>query len=264
MIYICLVLTKISRGGSSMRFNLRNLSSLTEGKDGKDYAYIGFPKGTIYEGYLVLIPFHLALPALTCDGKIDPWEYELKLPSSFVYHLSKTEIVIGQDNLPKPVVSRLQLTAQEMEIGYRKFTETHMMRTRMAIGTKHDVDEFTDYIEKNILINPPENDKEIIETLIYSIRKIDSFMFPQKTQSVNLSYLVELKNALESYNLKVVNKALVKMKSQINARTSYEMSYKFKDIDTSKHQYINQQIDDLTKAKERNDYHKIEKKGPKL
>lgn len=247
-----------------MRFNLREISSLTEGKDGKDYAYIGFPKGTIYEGYLVLIPFHMALPALTYDGKVDHWEYELNLPNSFVYHLSKTEIVIGADNLPKPVVNRLQLTAQELELGYRKFTESHMLGTRMAIGTKHQVDEFTDFIEKNILINPPENDKEIIETLIYSIQQIDSFMFPQKTHSVNLSYLVELRNALQSYNLRGVNETLVKLKSQILARTSYEMSYKFKDIDTSKHKYINQQVDDLAKAKSRNDEHKVEKKGPKL
>lgn len=247
-----------------MKFNLRDLSSINEGKDGKDYAYIGFPKGTLYEGYLVSIPFHLAHPSMDLDGYVDSWEYELKLPSNFTYHLSKTEIKVGPNNLPEPVVTRLKLTAEELEERYRKFTDSHIMGTRVSIGTKHQVDTFFEDIANNILLNPPESDKELIDNLIYAINKTESLMFPQKNYSVNLSYLVDLKESLKTYDLRGINKSMSKIQAQINARSSYEMSYKFKDIDTSNLRFVKHLVNDITEAKERNDLYKVKSKTEKL
>lgn len=247
-----------------MKFNLRDLSSINEGKDGKDYAYIGFPKGTLYEGYLVSIPFHLALPTMDSDGNVDFWEYELKLPSNFTYHLSKTAIEIGPNNLPEPVVTRFKLTAEELEEGYRKFTDSHIMGTRVSIGTKEQVDTFFDDIANNILLNPPESERELIDNLIYALNKTESLMFPQKNYSVNLSYLVDLQESLKTYNLRGINKSMSKIQAQISARSSYEMSYKFKDIDTSNLRFIKQEVKELTQAKAINDRHKIVHKSVKL
>lgn len=242
-----------------MKFNLRDLQNLTEGKDGKMYAYIGFPKGTIYEGYLVLIPFHLALPAQNYKGDIDFWEYEINLPNSFIYHLSKTEIGLDEKNMPVPTVDRVRLNSTELEENYRKFSDSYIDNTRVNVGNESEIGELLNNMISDILLNRPNDDRDFIDNILHNVNKLDSILYPKKDYSVNMRYIIDLKEALLNVNLKKVNETIGKINSQVNARSSYEMSYKFKDMDVSKLQFIKHSVKDIESAKVRNERHKIEK-----
>ena len=71
-----------------IQFNIKDIVSITKGRDGKEYASLGFPKGTIYEGYLVTIPYYAAI---TEDTNL--WMAKVKLSPTFIYYLSKTESI---------------------------------------------------------------------------------------------------------------------------------------------------------------------------
>lgn len=204
-------------------YSFSDVQSLVLGRDNKEYGTIGFPKGTIHEGYSVTIPHHASVQ----DNENENL-WHLEVPSKFTFHLTKVVMGFDENNQKKLVNEKIVLSPQEFANEYNQYRDDYIDGKRLTVNSDDiknleiEVEQFFEEITRK---RGEFTDEEKHEKGRPLVEKITKMFTPKPREQINMRYFYDLREGIKSLDSHQSVESVALMKNQQSMKWLNQHAY---------------------------------------